>query len=574
MTPMNIGDTPSKRRLWLWGTAIMLTGIIVAFLYQLFGPNPRIIVSQETTVITSPLGTDGLPDYQRYWQDRGREGVTHENNGAVLFWKAIWPGELDAEERLLLAEALGFEQEPEESKSLQTPYSRGVRDAIMLWRAGMEKQEPDDDDATPITSQQHPNFSAWNQHAEEVIEYAMDYPWTSEKIPPLADWVANNEEPFALLKEATLRSSWWSPSPSLLQDPYTGGISIALPHIQSARDVARAFCVRSMCHAGEGLYPEAWSDLMVNYRLARFVGESHSLIGQLVAIAIDGITLNRTLTLLQGEDLDAGFARQVLADLNAMKNPSDMVGSLDKGERIMFADMVIAMARDGSELTNFNYGTNPLRVDYLANLSIDWNVTLRDGNHWHDKLVAAARQPKREERLAALDKFDDDLTALYSTSRSPLHFAASFLNTQARSSFVSDTMIGLMLSAVSAAMNAEDRTAAQLDLTRVAAALAVYRAEQGEYPEKLEQLAPSVVAQLPNDLYSGKPFIYKRMADGGYLLYSVFENGKDDGGSDLHGEIVKGEWVEESVDANLDGDLVIRVPLPKRELPKMPELAE
>jgi hypothetical protein len=115
-----------------------------------------------------------------------------------------------------------------------------------------------------------------------------------------------------------------------------------------------------------------------------------------------------------------------------------------------------------------------------------------------------------------------------------------------------------------------------LDLTRVAAALAVYRAEQGEYPETLDQLVPGVVAQVPNDLYSGKPFIYRRMPDAGYLLYSVFENGKDDGGTDYAVEVVKGEWVEEERDeADYENsDLVIRVPMPKFELPEMPDLAE
>jgi hypothetical protein len=570
---MDSGDKPSKRRKWLWGAAIMLTGIIVAFLYQLFGPNPRIVVSEDTTVITSPLGDDGLPDYQAYWRELGREGVTHENNGAVLFWQAVWPGDLKSQDRRLVSEALGFENEPDASESLQPSYSMVVRNAIMLWRAGMERQEPDDDDATPITSQQHPNFSAWNQHAEEVFDFGMNHPWSSETIPPLADWIANNEKPFDLLQEAALRSKWWSPSPSLLTDQYAGGIAIALPHIQSARDVARAFCVRSMWHAGEGRYQDAWADLMVNYRLARFVGEGHSLIGQLVAIAIDGITLDKTVTLLQHGELDAGFARQVLDDLMAMKGPSDMVRSLDKGERIMFADMVLTMARDGGQLTNFNYGT-PLGIGYFEDLSIDWNVTLREGNRWHDKLVAAASLPTRKKRVKALADFDDELSRTASSTRSPFRFAASFMNTQVRSSLVSDTVLGLMLSAVSAATNAEDRANAQLDLTRVAAALAVFRAEQGEYPEKLEQLMPAVVAKVPTDLYSEKPFIYKRMPDGGYLLYSVFENGKDDGGSDLHGEIVKGEWVEEAGDANLDGDLVIRVPLPKFELPEGPEMVE
>ena len=130
-----------------------------------------------------------------------------------------------------------------------------------------------------------------------------------------------------------------------------------------------------------------------------------------------------------------------------------------------------------------------------------------------------------------------------------------------------------MMPDLNAVLNRQDQGRSQLDLTRVAAALAVYRAEHGEYPETLDQLAPTILAQVPEDLYSGKPFLYRRMPDGGYLLYSVYENGTDDRGTDYGGEIVEGEWTEK-VDEDFDyqaTDLVIRVPMPKFELPPRPE---
>jgi hypothetical protein len=80
----------------------IMVGTLVIFVYglfQAFGPSPPIVISKKTTVITTPLRADGLPDYQKYWRDFGREGVTPENNGAVLFWRAVWPGELGQEHR-------------------------------------------------------------------------------------------------------------------------------------------------------------------------------------------------------------------------------------------------------------------------------------------------------------------------------------------------------------------------------------------------------------------------------------------------------------------------------------------
>ncbi len=572
---MNSENRESMRRYWVCGGGIVLTGIMIVFLFQLFGPNPPIVVSEATTVITSPLREDGLPDYQKYWLELGREGVTHDNNGAVLFWQAIWPGELSQEDRLPMSEILGFEEEPDANGTLQTPYSVVVREPIARWLTEQYQEGLTDQESEVLSSPENQQIIV-RQPAEEVIDRAMSRPWTSEQVPPLADWVVRNEKPLALLIEASQRPKWWSPSPSLLDDTYAGGIAILLPDIQTIRDVARAFNLRAMWHVGEGRLPEAWNDLKVNFRLARVTGEGPTLIGQLVAIAVDGITLNQTIALLQQEELDAVLARQVLSDLNAMEKPCDIVRSFDVGERICFADTAILIARDTSQIAGLDYNGTYSHLANLANFGIDWNHILREGNRWHDRLVEAARKPTRQERIAAFEEFDEALVRVSSANQNPIRIAASFLNSNARSALVADVMVGLLLPALGAAMNAEDRAVATLDLTRVAAALAVYRAEQGEYPETLDPLVPGVLNKVPDDLYSGKPFIYRRMPDGGYLLYSVYENGIDDGGTSVGGKIVKGEWVaEESEEFDYEKtDLVIRVPLPKFELPAKPPLSD
>ena len=76
---------------WLGGGFLLLS---VLFLFQLFGPNPPIVVSPQTTYITAPLYADGLPNYKQAVLDLYRQGVTPENNAASLIWPALWPGDL------------------------------------------------------------------------------------------------------------------------------------------------------------------------------------------------------------------------------------------------------------------------------------------------------------------------------------------------------------------------------------------------------------------------------------------------------------------------------------------------
>lgn len=69
-----------------------------------------------------------------------------------------------------------------------------------------------------------------------------------------------------------------------------------------------------------------------------------------------------------------------------------------------------------------------------------------------------------------------------------------------------------------------------IDLARVACALERCRLVQGEYPERLEALAPRYISQVPHDIIGGQPLHYRRTPAGKFLLYSVGWNEKDDGG--------------------------------------------
>jgi len=60
--------------------------------------------------------------------------------------------------------------------------------------------------------------------------------------------------------------------------------------------------------------------------------------------------------------------------------------------------------------------------------------------------------------------------------------------------------------------------------------LKIYRLDHGRYPETLALLAPKYLEELPKDPFNREAFRYK--AEGGhFVLYSVGENLKDDGGN-------------------------------------------
>jgi hypothetical protein len=67
-------------------------------------------------------------------------------------------------------------------------------------------------------------------------------------------------------------------------------------------------------------------------------------------------------------------------------------------------------------------------------------------------------------------------------------------------------------------------------IVSTAIALKRYRMKHGSFPEKLSDLVPEFLAAVPHDPVDGQSLRYQKKSAGTYLLYSIGENAKDDGG--------------------------------------------
>lgn len=83
--------------------------------------------------------------------------------------------------------------------------------------------------------------------------------------------------------------------------------------------------------------------------------------------------------------------------------------------------------------------------------------------------------------------------------------------------------------AAEAVKNADLSYEAQKRLLIGKLAIRCYRLERGELPGTLADLVPEYLPAVPEDPFSGESLIYRRIGDG-HVLYSVGEDGLDDGG--------------------------------------------
>jgi hypothetical protein len=483
---------------------------------------PRVLVtiSKATTYITEPLRKDGYPDYVAALNQRLGNGVTPENNAAVLFWKAMGPHEIKKEHRTKYFQMLGIAPLPEKG------------DYFVTFDTFFKDQ------ASEATSPSTAQPGNQQEDLRDQLQVRMTRPWSKRDFPKFAEWLDSNEKPLALLSEACQRSRRYEP---LICGADNEGMLIAalLPGAQASRECARALTARVMLRISEGKIDDAWHDLLNCHHFARLTGQGGTLVDALVGITIDGMACAADRALLQNTKLTPAQIAKMRADLDKLPPMPGMADKLDLAERFIFLDCTAAAAREGpSGLAKLTDGggtsksTMESLTDSLATSAVDWDVALRIGNSWYDRMVAAARKPTRAERVKATNQFERDLRQMAERAKDPKSFALSLLGNprKAISERVGQLLIALLLPATQAALVAEDRQTMQSDVTRLAFALAAYHADHNAYPAKLADLAPRYVNEVPKDIFSNDADLRYTLQDGGYLLYSVGRNGKDDGG--------------------------------------------
>jgi hypothetical protein len=587
-----VANVPRKKRNILWLIAGLFLLLLGVFFFQLLGPDPRIIISPQTTYLTEPLAPNGLPDYECYVLERYREGVTRENNAAALIWKALWPGELSRGDYAAVAKELGLSQIPSQQEAVEPIWGKVNQKRVADWLMQLADPATAGNSAASFRStppdgsldlDDDPSMQSNLERAtEEVVDQASSRPWTSQQIPPLAEWVRDNNEPLDTLLEASRLPRCYFPSTTLIDREPGTLIGMLLSGPQGARQAARSLPVRAMWHLGENRPDEAWQDLLAVHRIGRLVTQGHTLVEQLVGSAIDGVACYSTQTLIHHGKLSAEQLQQIRRDLAALPPFNGSARAINEGERLGTIDALIHLSVMNDTSWNETLGitgNDAGGLPILQVVSVDWNLVLRDVNRWYDRLAAAARLPTRAERMTGIQTVEADMLALVAESQRPVKIALSAVSRRQRSEVVAAIMLGLFLPALDAAIAAEDRANATMQLTQLAAALADYRAAHGAYPEVLEHLAPGVLDKLPVDIHTASPYVYKRDGEG-YLLYSRGDNGTDDGGSNEQTNTLAGQSLgdlDEAETQNLQSkippgadDISIRLPHATLELPSLP----
>jgi len=407
----------------------------------------------------------------------------------------------------------------------------------------------------------------------DQLNRCVQRPWIAKENPELASWLKANEKPLALVMEAIKRTQYFSPLVPVKTEKGSSGLIGALQTgTYKSRELANALVARAMLGVGQGANDKSWQDLLACHRLGRLVERGPTLIDGIVGIGIDRAASKADLAFIERTKLNAKQFEMCLRDVQKLPAMSGLAGKVDLACRFEFLDNVIMMDREGLNSLEdlvakaLQKDPNALPRAILANTSLD--PAFKYGNHWYDRMGAAYREKDRGLRQKKLEQIDEEIKILKPDWEKELKQlrtdvkklqdegahpeAVLKLVTERSMKLIGTVVFALSVPSVSKLQNSWDGVRQNQENVTLAFALEWYQRDNRRYPQKLEDLAPKYLKEIPLDIFSRKPLIY-RPSEKGYLLYSVGYSGKDEGGRTLE-------------DDPIGWNISVRMPLP--ELPK------
>lgn len=361
----------------------------------------------------------------------------------------------------------------------------------------MEREEPADKSGVP-----------WFD--PDIESEAIPLPGNSwDDIARSEAFLANYEETFKLL-EQTLEREGSVRYPG----DYREGIAMRLDSIQQLRLVMRLCLLRAAVLIHKGDHAAATEMLIATLRAAETTKNQPGIVPQLVRVAMHSAADDAIAFALADEDFPKEQVKRLIDELSAVDRDS---GSY------------VAMIGERAGLIHPAFGLT------IHQLSADYDAQ-------PPQVGAASNSPLREIRpgdcALTLELCSDAVEAcsgtypdIWQTQDAQAARVETVLAQDGQAFLWNKHIVTqLLLPAYSTAYTAFARGAAQHRCTIALLAAELHRRARGDYPQRLADLAPQYLPELPTDPYTGEPLRMKHEPGGRFIVYTVGKDGSDDGG--------------------------------------------
>ncbi|MDW8310702.1 MAG: hypothetical protein RMK20_15115 [Verrucomicrobiales bacterium] len=330
--------------------------------------------------------------------------------------------------------------------------------------------------------------------------------------------------------------------PALVVDvDYLQGFNMPLPHLSRMKYAGPWLAWRAALDLRDGRTAEALADVRAIARLVALYKDEPLLVSALVRYAVAAVGVVAAWELLQCPQVTEAQLATLQADWEAV-DFGDQIEAAIRMERAMIRNTLAEMRTSRQSLVRAAAQLQPpaSALDELKELA---RTALRDPGQGIREV--AIRYPaywawrwwwSYEDELAALQSAQAALLAIR-TARRDGHFACALTELDAAIKQLRQRhpKAGRWFLANPFELNRSVLLrfrAAEIQRRLLLTALALKRYERrhGRLPETLEALVPEFCSTVPRDPVDGQPLRYRPLTEGDFLLYSVGEDGTDDGG--------------------------------------------
>jgi hypothetical protein len=381
-----------------------------------------------------------------------------------------------------------------------------------------------------------------NPHQAFLTTNKLDFETRSNAAPAVLEGLKSIETNLAELRAASRRPYSRYPVIYDLDNPW----GILIPHLASIQGFVQRLRLRACAELAVGRNQEALEDVKLIHYMADSLKEEPILISYLVRLACVQITIQPVregLAAHHWSDAELQELQTLFQQYNFLQDLKRPLGG-ERAAGILTADLLYRQKYRLSEL--FDLGDldapDPTGGGFV---NLVGRVVPRGWYYQEQVHFCRLHESQLQGTFDAAKKrvFPAQIqTRAHELER---EIAGGRLGKTFKAVMHHQLLAAMLLPALSNLPLKAAMAQTSTDQAALACALERFRLANGQFPEKLEALAPRFIPSIPNDIISGELPKYRRTEDGQFALYAVGWNEKDDGGTpgDKWFDEKQGDWV-------------------------------
>ena len=311
--------------------------------------------------------------------------------------------------------------------------------------------------------------------------------------------ILDNEEALRLVAEMAEKPCF------LYRDPSQPLIESLPPNAVQMIRTTKLLFFSALFSAEDGDLSGAVTKVVVGQKIATLSAREGTMMGCLVAMADARMFCQFLGDLCRGRALGGADIRRLMDVQNPRAWREYMAAGI-RSERVAFVEAG-------------GYFTKGKLKDLGSVFETDW---LENAGLW---VIRPLVKKDVRQSLPAYEFLEAQARVPYYQSRDALRAGYEQLKNRPWYAYASRAMIGDFEAAYMKVAQIE----ALMLSSRAGLACRLFKGQTGRYPDRLEELVPALLPELPVDPFTGKPLVYRREGDG-FIVYSLGSNQKDDGG--------------------------------------------